>query len=164
GCRADAAVCDITDGAQVDRLFDTLQGRPVDGVVCTPAINVRKPLLRYDDAEFDRVVRLNLKGSFNVLRSAGKTLTARGRGAIVLFSSIGAQSVEPGQSVYAATKAAVVQMARTAAAEFGPSGVRVNAIAPGVVETPLTTPIKSQPEWYQAYASKTALGRWAMTE
>jgi NAD(P)-dependent dehydrogenase (short-subunit alcohol dehydrogenase family) len=69
--------------------------------------------------------------------------------------------VEPGQSVYSATKAGLVQMFRTAAAEFGPSGVRVNAIAPGVVETPLTAQIKANPEWYQAYADKGALGRWA---
>ena len=48
-----------------------------------------------------------------------------------------------------------------AAAEFGPAGVRVNAIGPGVVETPLTQQIKSKPEWYDAYAKKTVFGRWA---
>ena len=52
-------------------------------------------------------------------------------------------------------------MIRTLAAELGPSGVRANALAPGVVETPLTTQIKDQPEWYDAYAQKGALGRWA---
>ena len=72
--------------------------------------------------------------------------------------------VEPGQSVYAATKAGIVQLVRTAAAEFGPSGVRVNALAPGIVETPLTEPIKSVPDWYEAYAAKTVLGRWATPE
>ena len=81
---------------------------------------------------------------------------------MVLLSSIRAQTVEPGQSVYAATKAAVVQLARTAAAELAP--VRVNAVAPGVVDTPLTAPIKAQPDWYAAYAAKTILGRWARPE
>ncbi|HBV09775.1 MAG TPA: 3-oxoacyl-ACP reductase, partial [Micrococcaceae bacterium] len=57
-----------------------------------------------------------------------------------------------------------VQLERTAAAEFGPQGVRVNVIAPGVVETPLTAQISADKEWYNAYASKSALGRWAKPE
>jgi NAD(P)-dependent dehydrogenase (short-subunit alcohol dehydrogenase family) len=164
GYRAVAMRCDITQEADVEGLFDRLQEHPVEGVVCTPSINIRKPLLRYAAHEFDQVVGVNMKGHFHVLRSAGRMLTARGRGSIVLCSSIRSQVVEPGQSVYAATKAAIVQMARTAAAEFGPHGVRVNAIAPGATETPLTEPIKSQPEWYGAYARKTALGRWALAD
>jgi NAD(P)-dependent dehydrogenase (short-subunit alcohol dehydrogenase family) len=63
--------------------------------------------------------------------------------------------------VYAATKAGLVQLLRVAAAELGPSGVRVNAVAPGVVETPLTRQITANEAWYGAYAAKSALGRWA---
>jgi NAD(P)-dependent dehydrogenase (short-subunit alcohol dehydrogenase family) len=98
------------------------------------------------------------------VRAAGRIMTADRRGSIVLFSSIRAQSIEPGQSVYAATKAGVLQMARTAAAEFGPFGVRVNAVAPGVIETPLTAPIKANESWYNAYADKTILKRWGRAE
>ncbi|ADB33671.1 short-chain dehydrogenase/reductase SDR [Kribbella flavida DSM 17836] len=133
----------------------------VDVLVFTAATNVRKRILDYSGDEFDRVVALNLRASFDLIRAFGRPMTERGRGSIIGFSSIRATTVEPGQSVYAATKAGLVQLLRTAAAEFGPSGVRVNAIAPGVVETPLTEQIKADPDWYAAYAAKSALARWA---
>lgn len=166
GGHARSAALDIRKGADVERVFDDVrkQHGALDVVVCTPSINVRKTLLQYSEEEFDRVVTLNLRGSFNVLRAAGRIMSAQGRGNIILFSSIRALVVEPGQAVYAATKAGIVQLVRTAAAEFGPSGVRVNAVAPGVVDTPLTAPIKANPDWYGAYSAKSMLGRWAKPE
>ena len=136
----------------------------VDIAICTPAINVRKPILKYSDEELSRVLDVNIKGNFNVLRAAGRVMTARRKGSIMLFSSIRSQVVEPGQAVYAATKAGIVQLAKTAAAEFGPHGVRVNAIAPGVIETPLTAPIKANKAWYDAYAAKSVFNRWGRPE
>jgi NAD(P)-dependent dehydrogenase (short-subunit alcohol dehydrogenase family) len=133
----------------------------VDVLVFTAATNVRKRILDYTDEEFDRVVALNLRASFDLIRAFGAPMVERGNGSIIGFSSIRATTVEPGQSVYAATKAGLVQLLPTAAAEFGPNGVRVNAIAPGVVESPLTAQIKANPAWYDAYAAKSALGRWA---
>jgi NAD(P)-dependent dehydrogenase (short-subunit alcohol dehydrogenase family) len=166
GGTAGSVAIDITDSATVESEVAHIAERRgrLDAVICTPAINVRKKIVDYADEEFDRVVRINLKGTFNVLRASGRVMTARKAGSIVIFTSIRSQVVEPGQSVYAMTKAGVVQLVRTAAAEFGPSGVRVNAIGPGIVETPLTAPIKAKPEWYQAYASKSVLGRWASAE
>ncbi len=134
----------------------------LDAVISTPSVNVRKPILSYTEEDLQRVLALNIGGNFNVLRAAGRILTQQGYGSIVLFSSIRSQVVEPGQSVYAATKAAIVQLVRTAAAEFAP--VRVNAVAPGVVDTPLTAPIKANADWYGAYAAKSALKRWARPE
>ena len=154
-----AVQLDVTRADELTRVVEGLEA--LDIVVATPSINVRKPLLDYTEAEFERVVTLNLKGSFLVLQAAGRRMAAQGRGSIVLFSSIRAQVVEPGQGVYAATKAGTLQLVKTLAAELGPRNVRVNAVAPGVVETPLTAPIKRQPEWYRAYAEKGALGRWA---
>jgi NAD(P)-dependent dehydrogenase (short-subunit alcohol dehydrogenase family) len=136
----------------------------IDIVVLTAATNVRKRLLDYTREEFDRVLALNLGATFDVVRAFGAGMVERGRGSIIGFSSIRGTTVEPGQGPYAATKAGLVQLFRTAAAEFGPSGVRVNAIAPGVVETPLTAQIKASPDWYAAYAGKSALGRWARPE
>ena len=163
---AESAPLDVRDGDAVGRALADVAERhgSLDGVVCTPGVNVRKPLLQTTGEEFDRVVGLNLKGAFFVLRSAGRLMAEQGSGSIVLFSSIRSVVVEPGQGVYAATKAGIVQLVKTAAAELGPAGVRVNAMAPGVVDTPLTAPIKSDPGWYEAYASRTALGRWGRPE
>ncbi|GAA1799182.1 SDR family oxidoreductase [Planosporangium flavigriseum] len=153
---------DVLDGAAVTRAAGELGD--VDVLVFTAATNVRKRLLDYTQEEFDRVVGLNLTASFGLVRAFGAGMADRGRGSIIGFASIRAFTVEPGQGVYAATKSGLIQLLRTAAAELGPKGVRVNAVAPGVVETPLTAQIKANPEWYDAYAAKSALGRWAQPE
>jgi NAD(P)-dependent dehydrogenase (short-subunit alcohol dehydrogenase family) len=153
---------DVLDSEAVGRAAEELGA--VDVLVFTAATNVRKRLLDYTGEEFDRVVSLNLRAAFDLVRSFGAGMAQRGRGSIIGFSSIRAVAVEPGQGVYAATKAGLVQLLRTAAAELGPSGVRLNAIAPGVVDTPLTAQIRAVPEWSQAYADKSALGRWSRAD
>jgi NAD(P)-dependent dehydrogenase (short-subunit alcohol dehydrogenase family) len=135
----DLAAAEETGGQayEIDLLEPGAAGRAaaalgaLDIVVLTAATNVRKRLLDYDRAEFDRVVALNLGATFDVVRAFGAGMVERGRGSIIAFSSIRGTTVEPGQGPYAATKAGLVQLLRTAAAEFGPAGVRVNAIAGG---------------------------------
>ena len=163
GGRAGSAVIEIADENGTRACLDRLAGTQgsLDGLVCTPAINVRKPILAYTGDEFDRVVRVNLRGNFNVLQAAGRLMTAQQRGSIVLYSSIRSIVTEPGQSVYSMTKAGILQLAKTAATEWGTLGVRVNAVGPGVVETPLTAPIKANKDWYDAYARKSPMQRWA---
>lgn len=161
-----ALIADVTEAASVQKALDQAlceRGR-LDVVVTTPAVNVRKPLLAYTEEEFERVINVNLKGTFIVLREAGQRMAAQGSGSIIAISSIRSLTVEPGQGVYAATKSGIVQLVRALAAELGPQGVRVNAIAPGVVETPLTQPIKSKPDWYNAYAAKSVFNRWASAD
>jgi len=166
GGTAESIALDITDEAAVNAAIEDIRRRRggIDVLVSTPAVNVRKPLLRYSAEEFDKVLRLNLKGSFLIAQAAGRVMSENRRGSIILLSSIRALVVEPGQGAYAATEAGLVQLSRALAAELGSAGVRVNCVAPGVVETPLTEPIKRNPEWYNAYANKNALGRWATAD
>jgi NAD(P)-dependent dehydrogenase (short-subunit alcohol dehydrogenase family) len=159
GGEAEALRLDMTDPESIGAAVDGV-GAP-DILVSTPSVNVRKPVLEITDEEFDRIVELNLKGTFRLIRDFGRGMAERGSGSIIAFSSIRGQVVEPGQGIYAATKAGTVQMLRALASEVGPRGVRVNAIAPGVVETPLTAQIKDSPDWYDSYAAKSILGRWA---
>ncbi|HET7478805.1 MAG TPA: SDR family oxidoreductase [Rubrobacteraceae bacterium] len=159
GGKSVAVGMDMLNSESVEAIAQEI-GTP-DVLVSTPSVNVRKPVLEISDEEFDRIVNLNLKGTFRLVRQFGRGMAERGSGSIIAFASIRAQTVEPGQGIYAATKAGTVQMLRALAAELGPRGVRVNAIAPGVVETPLTAQIKNNPEWYDAYAKGGILGRWA---
>ena len=159
GKSAEALPIDLGDGDSVAAAAARVAAPDV--LLISPSINVRKPLLDYSEDEFDRVVGLNLKGVFLALKAFVPGMVARRKGSIIVFSSIRAQVVEPGQSVYAATKAGTLQMIRTLAAELGGCGVRANAIAPGVVETPLTQQIKQNDTWYRAYADKSVMHRWA---
>lgn len=158
GGLSSSAAVDITDSESLSSLFGNDE---INTAVITPSINVRKPLLEMSEEEFARVVDLNLKGTFNAMRAAGAHMVANGGGSIIVFSSVRSQVVEPGQGVYAATKAGAIALVKTLAAELAGDGVRVNAVAPGVVETPLTQQIKNTPDWYQAYADISALGRWS---
>jgi NAD(P)-dependent dehydrogenase (short-subunit alcohol dehydrogenase family) len=166
GGQAETETVDVVRDDDVRRLFDAVHTRhdTLDVVVVTPGINIRKPILSYSADDLDRVLAVNLKGTFYVLREAARLMAPRGKGSIIALASIRALTVEPGQSVYSATKAGIVLFVRTLAAELGSCGVRVNAVAPGVTETPLTRPITTDPTWYQAYADRSALGRWASAD
>ena len=157
--RLTAYELDVLDEAALTRAASELG--VVDILVFTAGTNVRKRILDYTGEEFDRVVGLNLRAAFDLVRAFGPGMAERGRGSIIGLSSMRSISVEPGQGVYAATKAGLLQLLRTVAAELGPQGVRANTIAPGVVSTPLTDQIRAVPEWAEAYARKNALGRWA---
>jgi NAD(P)-dependent dehydrogenase (short-subunit alcohol dehydrogenase family) len=166
GNKASAVTIDVRDTAAVEHLVQEVVASygQLDVVLTTPAVNLRKRLIDYTDEEFDRVIELNLKGTFRVARACATRMQERKRGSIILMSSMRAVNVEPGQSIYASTKAGIGQMTRGLAVELGPHGVRVNALAPGIVATPLTRPITSNPVWKEAYAKHSALGRWAEPE
>ena len=133
----------------------------LDIVFFTPAVNVRRRLIDYSDAEFDQIFDLNIRAGFDIVRAFGGPMTERGCGSIIGTSSIRAMVSEPGQSIYAASKAGLIQLLRAAASELSPHGVRVNVIAPGVTETGMTLLMRADAERYAAYGAHTALGRWA---
>lgn len=140
------ATVDVTDAAGVEAALTALEesAGPVDVLVNNAGITKDSMLHKMTEEAFDAVVAVNLKGVFLVGQAAAKRMRERGHGVILNTASVVAHSGNIGQSNYAATKAAVVNMTQTWARELGPKGVRVNAVAPGFIGTEmvLTVPEK----------------------
>jgi NAD(P)-dependent dehydrogenase (short-subunit alcohol dehydrogenase family) len=156
-------VLDAGDGDAVNALATAIAAahKRLDIAVTTPAIHVRKLMLDYTDEEYDRVADLNLRGTFLFLRAFGRMMTRQGGGSLIASSSVRATTLEPGLAIYGATKAGIIQMVRGLASEVGGYGVRVNAIVPSIVETPLVAPLKARPEIWNALAAHTVFNRWS---
>jgi NAD(P)-dependent dehydrogenase (short-subunit alcohol dehydrogenase family) len=161
--KAEAHVVDAGSAADIKRLAAAITAKHarLDVAVTTPAIHVRKPMLDYSDEEYDRVADLNLRGTFYFLREFGRIMARQVGGSLIASSSVRAMTLEPGLAIYGATKAGIIQMVRGLASEVGPFGVRVNAIVPSIVETPLVDPLKARPEIWNALAGHTVFNRWA---
>jgi NAD(P)-dependent dehydrogenase (short-subunit alcohol dehydrogenase family) len=163
---AESHVVDAGDANAVAALAAAIDSKHkrLDIAVSTPAIHVRKLMLDYTDEEYDRVANLNLRGAFFFLRAFGRMMIRQGKGSLIASSSVRATTLEPGLAIYGATKAGIIQMVRGLACEVGSFGVRVNAIVPSIVETPLVEPLKARPEIWSALASHTVFNRWARPE
>lgn len=123
------------------------------------------PLLQTDEGAWDKTFEVNVKGYFLLAREVAAHLISRGApGSIVNVTSIVGLRAAPLQGVYGMTKAAVISMTQTLAQELGPSGIRVNAIAPGLVETRFASAIVKNEDLRGRVVSRTALGRHAQPD
>jgi 3-oxoacyl-[acyl-carrier protein] reductase len=144
GGRAMAAQADVTDAGAVHRMFDSAESvfGGVDVLVNNAGLMTLANVADTDDAAFDRLVEVNLKGTFNTLREAAKRLRSGGR--IINFSSSVVGLLMPTYGVYGATKAAVETMTRVLARELRGRSITANVVAPGPTATDLFLNGKSQ--------------------
>ena len=165
----DAHEVDVADEAQVDAAFEQVVARHgrVDVLFNNAGIAIRHPSVELTMKDWDRVVGVNMTGVFLCARAAARHMIAGGRGGrIVNTTSIMGLSgggLYPNIS-YQTTKGAVVNMTRALAVEWAGHGIRVNAIAPTWVRTPLTRPITERPDLVKRIEALTPLGRLAEAE
>jgi len=169
-CERQILIGDVTDEA----FWSAADLTGLTHAVVNAGIGAGGPIETLSFEEWRRVLSVNLDGAFLTLRAAMQAIRSTGGGAIVLTASVAGLKAEAGIAAYAASKAAVIQLARVAAKEGAGGGIRVNAIAPGGVETPIwhgvpaiSEMIESQGEaaTFKAMAeAATPLGRFARAE
>ena len=159
GRRARILSADVTDERSVEGAFREI-GRGLgdpDIVINNAGICDDAVIWKMSAEAWRRVIEVNLTGSFLVLRAAVPAMRRRGWGRIVQIASINGERGKAGQANYAASKAGLIALTRTAARELGPKGITVNAVAPGFIETPMTARLPDEVK--RRAVEESALGR-----
>ena len=132
----------------------------IDVMICNAGVDLIKPAESYDENEWDRIVDINLRGSYYCAQFAAQHMLSRGSGVIIMTSSVAGAHGIPGLVPYAASKGGIDQQVRTMAVEWAQRGVRVNAVAPGYIENYMTG-VSPDPdtEYQQRVIARTPMGR-----
>ena len=159
-----SVVADVTDAASLDRAFAEIEEKlgPVEVLVANAGITRDMLLMRMTDEDFEQVLDTNLTGAFRVVKRATKGMMKAKFGRVILISSVVGLLGSAGQVNYAATKSALVGMARSLAREYGSRGITFNVIAPGFVETDMTAVLDDSLK--EKYVSQIPLSRFASTD
>jgi NAD(P)-dependent dehydrogenase (short-subunit alcohol dehydrogenase family) len=136
-------------------------GAPLDVLVCNAALGARPALEQVDAALIDRLYAVNVRATLLLIQAVVPGMVRRGGGSIISLSSVSGVVGTPRRSAYAATKGAVDAMTRSLAAELGPRGIRLNTVAPGVVDTDMWAQNKAVPGVIEQVNALTPLRRWA---
>lgn len=164
GGSASSYELDVSDFDAVQSAFERIAGDlgGVDVLVNNAGITRDNLIIRMSSDDWDRVLAVNLKGAFNCIRAAARTMMRERRGRIVNVSSIIGLSGNAGQANYAASKAGLIALTKSVAKELGSRGVTANAIAPGFIETPMTKDLSEKAR--EDYAARIVLKRFGTPE
>ncbi len=164
GPRCVFAQADIADGAQIDELIEKIFKREghIDFLVNNAGMTKDNLLLRMKDEDWDAVLTTNLKGAYHCTKSVVRWMLKQRSGAIVNITSVVGQIGNAGQANYAAAKAGLIGFTRSVARELASRGIRVNAVAPGFIETAMTQQLPE--ELRKRYRESIPLGRFGRPE
>ena len=161
GLDAHAVAADVSTATGRQLVLDAVaaHGNVLHILVNNVGTNIRKPTTDYSPTEYQYLLATNLESAFGLCQGAYPMLKAAGVASIVNVSSVaGLQHVRTG-SIYGMTKAALIQLSRNLAAEWAPAGIRVNAVAPWYIRTPLAETVLRNPEYLEQVVSRTPQGR-----
>lgn len=159
GHDAQGIACDVTDDAALNTLVEGARSQfgGIDILICNAGITGEAGSWALDD--FDRVMAVNLRSMVALTTITMPHIVTRGGGSVILMSSLSALRGNGAINAYALAKAGVAQLARNLAVQWGPQGVRVNAIAPGLIDTPLSAPLIADAAFMQRRLQMTPLRR-----
>jgi NAD(P)-dependent dehydrogenase (short-subunit alcohol dehydrogenase family) len=161
--------CDVTDTGQVEAMIEravSTYGR-LDAAFNNAGVNsAATAFLETSDDEFERVMNVNLRGVWNCMKGEIRQMLPQGNGAIVNCSSIGGMKGSKGRSAYSASKHAVIGLTRSAALDYAAAGIRINAVCPGLVHTPMAVAVTKNydPEIVKGMVAREPIGRFGEPE
>jgi len=166
GLKATAMAVDVSKGQDVTALFRAIEQGPgrIDVLVNNAGLNVREDFRHLSDADWVRIREVNLDGVVRIARDGFNLLKASGRGSLINIASIMGHRGLRQLAGYSATKGAVSALTRALAVEYAPYGIRVNALAPGFIETALTERVLRNPMINKALIDQTPMKRFGSGE
>ena len=161
-----AHTVDVRDPAACEAAIAAIESQlgPIDGLVACAGVSRPEPAAQMQGETWNLVIDVNLSGVFHSVQPVGRRMIGRGRGAIVTIASTDGLGGHAGRAHYAASKHAVVGLTRSLAIEWGRHGVRVNAVAPGVVDTPLLRKVAPPEHVKNAMVDRVPLGRFSRAD
>ncbi len=164
--RGTSLVADLTDRAAVEQLASAAVEAfgKIDILVNNAGINILAPIENVADPDWDRVLALNLTAPMILSRALAGPMKTRGWGRIIHISSVFGAVSRAERNAYSASKAGLIGLTHSMALELAPHGVTVNAILPGIFETPLTLTMHSDPAKKQWFTDRVPMGRWGRPE
>jgi NAD(P)-dependent dehydrogenase (short-subunit alcohol dehydrogenase family) len=152
---------DVTSRNDIEKLVErtVLAGRTIDVLVNSAGLAIRGTALEYADSDWDKIIAVNLKGTFLCCQIVGRTMAGQKSGKIINLASIGAFIAYPGSIAYLASKGGVMQLTKGFAVELARSNVQVNAIAPSLFETPMVRGTRSDEQSLRYFTERTPIGR-----
>ncbi|GAB4025775.1 SDR family oxidoreductase [Spirosoma koreense] len=153
-----ADISQLEAAAQVVQAVQTSWGS-LDILVNNAGTNIRKPTADYSSVEYEHILNTNLRSAYKITQAAHPLLKASGDGKVIFVSSVSGLAHTSSGSLYGMTKAALLQLTRNLAVEWASDGIRVNAVAPWYIKTPLAAPVLTNPEKLAGILNRTPMRR-----